>query len=139
MKPLNELAKDIYLANKEKGFWLDNPKDRNVGELIALMHSELSEALEAHRTGAKWPADWQHEIVHAALNFDRRGVTSRDDIAPFMDEFETRIKNSFPDELADTIIRVLDFCGAHDIDIESHIELKLAYNKLRPHKHGKLL
>lgn len=25
------------------------PKDRNVGEMIALMHSELSEALEAHR------------------------------------------------------------------------------------------
>ena len=34
-------------------WWLDpatgKPKDRNVGEMIALMHSELSEALEAHR------------------------------------------------------------------------------------------
>lgn len=34
-------------------WWLDpvtgKPKERNVGEMIALMHSELSEALEAHR------------------------------------------------------------------------------------------
>lgn len=34
-------------------WWRDpatgEPKDRNVGEMIALMHSELSEALEAHR------------------------------------------------------------------------------------------
>jgi len=34
-------------------WWQDpgtgQPKDRNVGEMIALMHSELSEALEAHR------------------------------------------------------------------------------------------
>ena len=138
MKPLNELAKDIYLANKEKGFWPDDPKERNIGELIALMHSELSEALEAHRTGAKWPDEYDLDLVHASLGLDRQGLTS-DEIAPFMDEFQTRIKNSLPDELADTIIRVLDFCGAHDIDIESHIELKLAYNKLRPHKHGKKL
>lgn len=27
------------------------PVDRNVGEMIALMHSELSEAMEAHRKG----------------------------------------------------------------------------------------
>lgn len=36
-----------------KGWWSDIitglPKQRNVGELIALVHSELSEALEGHR------------------------------------------------------------------------------------------
>lgn len=36
-----------------KGWWTDiatgQPKKRNVGELIALCHSELSEALEGHR------------------------------------------------------------------------------------------
>lgn len=34
----------------EKGFW-EPGKDRNDGELIALMHSELSEALEVLRNG----------------------------------------------------------------------------------------
>jgi len=33
---------------REKGFW---DKERNVGEMIALCHSELSEALEGHRHG----------------------------------------------------------------------------------------
>lgn len=37
---------------KDSGWWTDNqdqPLDRNPGELIALMHSELSEALEGLR------------------------------------------------------------------------------------------
>lgn len=43
---LNNLATQIHLDNKAKGFW-DSP--RSNAELIALMHSELSEALEADR------------------------------------------------------------------------------------------
>jgi len=48
---LNELAKRCHEANKK---WWENPAtgesiSRNKGELIALMHSELSEALEGER------------------------------------------------------------------------------------------
>lgn len=43
---LNKLAEEIHQGNRERGFW-DEP--RNVGEMIALVHSELSEGLEAHR------------------------------------------------------------------------------------------
>lgn len=39
---------DIHITATDKGWW---DKDRNDGELIALMHSELSEALEALRHG----------------------------------------------------------------------------------------
>jgi NTP pyrophosphatase (non-canonical NTP hydrolase) len=39
-------ARSIYQNAKSKGFW---DKDRNDGEMIALIHSELSEALEALR------------------------------------------------------------------------------------------
>lgn len=42
------LASDVHFTAREKGWW-DEP--RNDGELIALMHSELSEALEALRHG----------------------------------------------------------------------------------------
>lgn len=44
----NKMAEDIHQTAKLKGWW-DN--DRNNGELIALCHSELSEALEALRHG----------------------------------------------------------------------------------------
>ena len=41
-----QLAKDCYAIAKSKGWW---DRKRNDAELIALMHSELSEALEALR------------------------------------------------------------------------------------------
>lgn len=41
-------ASEVARINKEHGFYDENP---NKGEMIALMHSELSEALEALRHG----------------------------------------------------------------------------------------
>lgn len=51
VKNLNDYAKECHAANDK---WWRNPKTgkrikRNFGELIALCHSELSEALEGHR------------------------------------------------------------------------------------------
>ena len=50
---LNDYAKEVHEANKK--WWTDiytgGTLTRNFGELIALCHSELSEALEGHRKG----------------------------------------------------------------------------------------
>lgn len=52
---LNDLRDVIHQSNVLAGWWHDIESgqllDRNVGELICLMHSELSEAMEAHRKG----------------------------------------------------------------------------------------
>ena len=45
---ISHLAHLIHQYAKSKGFWNE---ERNDGEMIALMHSELSEALEALRHG----------------------------------------------------------------------------------------
>jgi NTP pyrophosphatase (non-canonical NTP hydrolase) len=44
----NRIAEDIHATAKEKGWW---DAERNDGEIVALLHSELSEALEALRHG----------------------------------------------------------------------------------------
>lgn len=93
---INRFIKECHRIAKRKGWWKD---ERNEGELIALMHSELSEALEAMRN-------------HAQL----------DDIA---------------EELADCCIRIFDYCGARNIDLEKALLKKIEYNKKRPYRHGK--
>lgn len=50
---LTELSQDIFNSNVAAG-WYSDPKtgeriERNVGEMLALIHSEVSEALEGHR------------------------------------------------------------------------------------------
>lgn len=44
---------------------------------------------------------------------------------------------NFKEEIADTIIRLLDIAGSMDIDIEKEIDLKMQKNALRPVRHGK--
>lgn len=48
IKGFNKVAADIHQTAIDKGWW---EHERNEGEIIALMHSELSEALEALRAG----------------------------------------------------------------------------------------
>ena len=51
---INRCAKDCHEAAVEGGWWHDArgiKKDRNVGELLCLIHSEISEAMEGARKG----------------------------------------------------------------------------------------
>lgn len=114
-------ARKINEANVEKGFW---PEGRNLGEVCALIHSEVSELLEYLRKGG-------------VNQFCDKQIEMPCDFVNESGKHPARQMKGVEEELADIIIRCLDFAGHLDIDIQLAIEQKLAYNSSRPHKHGK--
>ena len=131
---LNELSKQIHKNAKSKGFF---DSERNLGEMLCLIHSEVSEALEAVRENKYYSnAVSEQQWFIKGMADKNYGHTFNDD-SFFKEQFENRVKNTFEDELADVVIRVLDLCAHMDIDIESHIKAKMRYNAMRPRMHGK--
>jgi NTP pyrophosphatase (non-canonical NTP hydrolase) len=114
---INELTKDIHESAIKNG-WYDHP--RTFGELISLIHSEASEALEEYRNGNKPNESYYNEL--ATVTDDNNNVLHK--------------LEGIPSELADIIIRVLDMCGFYGIDIEKTIEEKRYYNQFRGYRHG---
>jgi len=101
------LAAEIHEINEANGWNVMTPaawpheRDREkmyrIGCVLALIHSEVSEALEAAR---------------------------KDDFA------------NFAEEMADTLIRVLDVAYGLGIDLEQEVRAKLARNRTRGFRHG---
>jgi len=46
-------------------------------------------------------------------------------------------KDTFEDEIADTVIRLFDLCGGLGINLEKQMEWKMSFNKSRVKRHGK--
>lgn len=96
--PLNAKAVEIYENNIKAGWWKRDPEtqaiiDRNPGELLALVHSELSEAYYGE--------------VSASVVMD--------------DHLPNRLMPEV--ELADTAIRTLDIAGHYKTDLDYLIEV----------------
>lgn len=127
LKGLNEASTQIFQNNKAKGFW-DN--ERNVGELLMLVTSELGEAMEAHRKN-KFAKPIQID------NLIEGGYTWEDSPISFASHFQDEIKDTFEDEIADSVIRLLDLSAGLGIDLEKHILQKVKFNETRPKLHGK--
>jgi len=124
---LNELRDEIHKNAINHGFY-DTDEDKNVLVKLMLIVSELGEACEAYR-GEKYANIDRHKVEKWYIeksNLNLEGIA-----------FKMYIKDTFEDEIADAIIRLLDLCGHLGIDIAEHVRLKMDYNKNRPYKHNK--
>ena len=100
MTGINEFAKEIHENAVAHGWW---DEERGFPEVLALIHSEVSEALEEYRNG------------HGATE-----IYFSDSGKP----------EGIPTELADVIIRVLDYCGYLDVD-SSYLQIAVGDNLFR--------
>ena len=129
---LNELSKQFSDFQTRIGF-----TDSNVVQRLMLVHSEVSECFEAYRKGNFAFIDNQDYIVDGrTVHEELVRLIENEDLGNFKIVFEKQIKDSMQDEAADVIIRMLAFCAENEIDIESHIKLKMTYNELRGFKYG---
>ena len=103
---IKKLIRESHDIAKSKGWW---DEKRDVPHCLALIHSEVSEALEAYR---------KHGLE---LWYEKDRNNKPEGI-------------SF--ELADTIIRICDLAGYLEIDLEKAIKEKISYNKGRSYRHG---
>ena len=127
-----ELAKEVHENAKSKGF---HEGEKNIGEMLCLIHSEVSEALEADRKGNYCEVDNENWILDGKGL--REDIDNEKDLITKKLMFEKNVKDTFEDELADIMIRVMDLAHFKGIDLEWHIKQKMNYNSKREHKHGK--
>jgi NTP pyrophosphatase (non-canonical NTP hydrolase) len=96
-------------TSRAKGWWpsLDRTDVlKRVPEQLALIHSEVSEALECYRV---------------------------DDMEPRSKDGKPE---GFGSELADVVIRTLNLAAALGIDLEAEVKAKSEFNETRPFRHG---
>jgi NTP pyrophosphatase (non-canonical NTP hydrolase) len=105
---IEEWQKAIHAYACEKGWW-DN--ERSFGDICSLIHSEVTEAFEEHRNG--------HAFDEVYTNPEKPGKLE-----------------GVPVELADVVIRILDFAQWAKIDLQDVMARKHAFNLTRPYRHG---
>lgn len=134
---LNDFAAEVHALAVEKGWWENAP---TFPEVITMIHCELSEAVQEYRDGKP---DFYYSCVACGENRLPCGSAGTVNCYNFSHgngpencTYRAGKPEGVAVELADAILRILDYCAAAGIDIESVLETKHEYNKGREYRHG---
>lgn len=136
MKSIASFQADAHANARAKGFWEKFEVHESVtgkilisispleqAGMLMLMVSELAEAMESIRRDE--PPVWQE-----------CGIAGQKVLPSDAYWNPNQKPEGALTELADVVIRVMDFCGAMGWDLESAIAQKILFNASRSHKHG---
>jgi NTP pyrophosphatase (non-canonical NTP hydrolase) len=131
---ISEIQKAVHQYSVEKGWWQGTagiPLENLVATKLALIHSEVSEALEDLRISGG-------DIKKlSAFLYEHKGP-----YGSVVDDTKTDADGKlskpvgFASELADVVIRCFDLAGYLGIDLERVIKEKHEYNLTRAYRHG---
>lgn len=116
---IRELCREAHANAKEKGFW-----KRENAVLDTLDDYDLAKGTEL----------W--DVADLAFKMQKLMLIASE-LGEAVEALRNGDQDKFEEELADVFIRLGDFCGGYNIDIETAIRKKMEYNRTRPHMHGK--
>lgn len=127
---INELMADVHKTAVEHGWWDNTP---SFADTAVMCHAEISEAVDEYRNGM--PMAYVMKRTCGECPDYSAG-------ASYMETDMTKwTPNDKPEgiavEMADCLIRILDWFGAHpELDLEAILTAKHTYNKGRSYRHG---
>ena len=154
---LTDLQREAHAIALGKGWW---DQERSFGDLIALVHSELSEALEAYRDevlpskphllSTKVASELADVVIRVAdmaewyeWKLPKRQLLAFDPNESFGEhivsahEMLSGVRGSEPtDVLSDFVEYIRAMASHYGIDLDAAIAAKMFYNRTRPYRHG---
>lgn len=117
-KSIPQMQAEVVQFCHDKGWSGPGGPSITFGDAMSMLHSEVSEAVEAYRVWGTSDATDPEPGEYAKgqpITPKPEGVGS---------------------EFADVLIRLLDDCDRYGIDLDAEYERKMAYNLTRSYRHG---